>query len=72
MAKTGEEILSLQRVVVEAGTRYMLAVDPRKASPFERGSLVLDEITATLDWLFEMASRTRATRGSPSSDRPTG
>jgi hypothetical protein len=37
MAKTGEEILSLQRVTVEAGTCYWLAVDPRKASPFDRG-----------------------------------
>jgi hypothetical protein len=36
---------------VEAGTRYLLAVDPEKTSPFERGQLVLDEITATLDWL---------------------
>ncbi|WP_437276837.1 hypothetical protein WME90_37130 [Sorangium sp. So ce375] len=52
-AKTGEEILSLQRAAVEAGTRYLLAVDPKKASPFERGQLVLDEITATLEWLFD-------------------
>ncbi|KYF64360.1 hypothetical protein [Sorangium cellulosum] len=52
-AKTGEELLSLQRAAVEAGTRYLLAVDPKKASPFERGQVVLDEITATLEWLFD-------------------
>ncbi|WP_437576986.1 hypothetical protein [Sorangium sp. So ce887] len=52
-AKTGEEILSLQRAGVEAGTLYLLAVDPKKASPFERGQVVLDEITATLEWLFD-------------------
>ncbi|KYF74698.1 hypothetical protein BE17_19345 [Sorangium cellulosum] len=52
-AKTGEEILSLQRAAVEAGTRYLLVVDPKKASPFERGQVVLDEITATLEWLFD-------------------
>ncbi|WP_437484114.1 hypothetical protein WME75_44135 [Sorangium sp. So ce1014] len=52
-AKTGEEILSLQRAAVEAGTLYLLAVDPKKASPFERGQVVLDEITATLEWLFD-------------------
>lgn len=52
-AKTGEEILSLQRAAVEAGTRYRLVVDPKQESPLERGQVVLDEITATLEWLFD-------------------
>ncbi|WP_437764452.1 hypothetical protein WMF27_35290 [Sorangium sp. So ce281] len=68
MAKTGEEILSLQRVaeeagtcyLEEAGTCYLLAVDPRKASPFDRGQFVLDEITATLEWLLDEGRRSIA------------
>jgi hypothetical protein len=52
-AKTGEEILSLQRAAVEAGTRYRLVVDPKQENPMDRGQIVLDEITATLEWLFD-------------------
>ncbi|WP_437794577.1 hypothetical protein [Sorangium sp. So ce693] len=45
---------------MEAGTCQLLAVDPRKASPFDRGQLVLDEITATLEWLFDEGRRSIA------------
>ncbi|WP_437324976.1 hypothetical protein [Sorangium sp. So ce381] len=46
---------------MEAGTCQLLAVDPRKASPFDRGQFVLDEITATLEGLFDEGRRSIAT-----------
>jgi hypothetical protein len=52
-AKTGGEILSLQRAAQDAHTAYLLAVDPKNSDPMERGQYVLGEITATLEWLFD-------------------
>jgi hypothetical protein len=52
-AKIGDEILSLQRAAVEAGTAYRLVVTPKATNPFDRGQFVLDELTATLEWHFD-------------------
>ncbi|MEO7329042.1 MAG: hypothetical protein ABI193_10715 [Minicystis sp.] len=53
-AKTGEEILSLQRAAQEAQTRYLLVVDPGNTAELtERARFLLDEMTATLEWLFD-------------------
>ncbi|MFT3764171.1 MAG: hypothetical protein QM820_01420 [Minicystis sp.] len=50
----GRDILSLQRAAQEAHTRYLLTVSPGTAAdPVERGTFLLDEITATLEWLFD-------------------
>jgi hypothetical protein len=52
--KIGEDILSLQRAAQDAQTRYLLTVNPTApADPMERGSHILDELTATLEWLFD-------------------
>ena len=53
-AKTGAEILSLQQAGQEAHTAYLLCVDTTaRANPVERARYVLDEIIATLTWLFD-------------------
>jgi hypothetical protein len=51
-ARTGEEILSLQRAAQEAQTRYLLTVETGK-SPRARGDFLLGEIRATLEWYFD-------------------
>jgi hypothetical protein len=51
-AKTGAEILSLQRATQEAHTRYLLTVEQSK-SPRPRGELLLGEMRATLRWYFD-------------------
>jgi len=52
--KIGQDILSLQHAAQEANTAYLLAVDPAAhADPMARGRFLLDEITATLEWLFD-------------------
>jgi hypothetical protein len=50
---TGEELLSLRQAAQDAGTAYRLSVSPSAPPPFERAEHVLDEITATLEWLFD-------------------
>lgn len=51
--ETGEELLSLREAVHQAQTAYLRAVSPGAAAPIERAGFVLDEITATLEWLFD-------------------
>ncbi|HSO00487.1 MAG TPA: hypothetical protein VLS89_19480 [Candidatus Nanopelagicales bacterium] len=51
-AKTGEEILSLQRATQEAQTRYLLTVE-KNDSPRARGEFLLGEMQAALGWLFD-------------------
>jgi hypothetical protein len=50
---TGSDILSLREATHNAGTTYVMLVAPRVAAPFDRAGFVLNEITATLEWLFD-------------------
>lgn len=49
---TGEEILSLQRAIQEAQTRYLMVASPRSKAP-DRGRFLLDELDASLEFLFD-------------------
>lgn len=51
-AKTGEEILSLQRATQEAQTRYLLTVE-KSDSPRARGEFLLGELRSVLGWYFD-------------------
>jgi len=51
-AKTGADILALQRATQEAQTRYLLTVE-KNESPRARAESVLAEIRATLGWYFD-------------------
>lgn len=50
-----DDILSLRRAIQEAQTNYLLAIDPKKSNAdlIERANYVMDEITATLEWLLD-------------------
>ncbi|XXY52787.1 hypothetical protein WME91_16800 [Sorangium sp. So ce269] len=52
-AKTGDEILSLQRATQEAHTRYLLTINPKGEDPAARGRFLLNELTAVLEWYFD-------------------
>lgn len=51
--KTGDDLLSLREAAQQANTEYLLAVAPGAAAPMERAAFVLNEMTATLEWLFD-------------------
>ncbi len=51
--RTGKDILSLREATHQASTAHQLAATPWAAAPLERAAFVLDEITATLEWLFD-------------------
>lgn len=50
---TAQDLLSLREAAHEANTAYLRAVSPGAAAPMERATFVLNEITATLEWLFD-------------------
>jgi len=52
-AKTGANILGLQRACSEASNAHMLATEALTGSPRERAVAVLSEMTATLEWFFD-------------------
>lgn len=52
-AGISRDILSLQRAAQDASTRYLLIVSPGRADSTERGRFLLNELTATLEWLFD-------------------
>jgi hypothetical protein len=52
-AGIAQDILSLQRAAQDANTRYLLIVSPGGADPMARGQFLHNELTATLEWLFD-------------------
>lgn len=52
-ATTGQDILSLREAVQQGQTGYLFLLSPQGAAPMERGRFVVDEMTATLEWLFD-------------------
>lgn len=52
---TADEILSIRAAVQEAETGFLLSVETREPASkvIERGKFVLNEITATLEWLLD-------------------
>jgi hypothetical protein len=52
-ARTGSEILSLQRATQVAQTCYLLAADHRSERPMARGQFLVGEIAAVLAWCFD-------------------
>ncbi len=50
--KTGEEILSLREAVSQAQAQYFLTFE-QSVNPMERGDFLLDEMTATLEYLLD-------------------
>ena len=51
--KTGEDILSLLEAAQQSNTAYLLLLSPGAAAPMARATFVLDEITATLEWMSD-------------------
>lgn len=53
-AGIGDDIRSLQRASQDAHTQYLLTVDSGSGgASMEHGRFLLDELTATLEWLFD-------------------
>jgi len=52
-ASTGQDILSLCEAVQSSQTAYLLTLSPQGAAPMERGRFVVDEMSSTLEWLFD-------------------
>lgn len=50
---TAEDIRSLREATHDANTAYLFLVSPSAAAPMERATFVLNEITSTLEWLFD-------------------